>query len=822
MALIIKPNSGINNAVAGLAAGFGQGMQLGMESQKIQLAREKQEAELRFAEQRAALELAAEERAKTTFGQQQELFDQAQAERAAGKEAMGLFGQAADLRGQIQGGVANMPGMPAELQYQPSNQSGPQQSNMYTGAPQNPYAAFNSMMGKLAKKEQYATVTANYDKAMQQAGALAGKMSLEMADRYLKEVERRNLLVADDQARQAFADHIANVESSGGLALLDPMGNRVKDPQMDATVRSLVEQSGNRNVNLSKLQEQFDTLLGKVNANNTKARTTQFELGTIEQSILTATQAGNGGAVAALEEARGAVATNPYLSEKDKADLLSNAKNGRVPVLINGKQEWVSAVNKAEETAKLQSYADKMKELEQQLKEAQVEKTKAEGGYLNRRDTGMTLENAQRNAIYLYNKLTDDERYELQQQGITPEEYVNRVTHNFMSQGGGTGQGGTAAMGQATGQVPQVPALPGQRSVTLQGRGFQITPEIANALKREADALGIAAEGDQRRKYAAWRMQNPDADPNDFGKAMNRERVVTPKEKSVVAGQGVSQDFVPTRGPDGKYPAWIAPYVNLDGSIDKEKYLADSEERIRRSKIAPITDESLRASKEALGLNESLSSLKPKGAKSIGEYRKEIEGIDFNKIANADDADRAIEQIKDIDKIYKVGAGNLIQRLERMKDQGVYPAEAMTRDQLEAERKKQYERGYAQGKVKDTKKPTQSGSNAGDGSFTPSGEPTSFEERIKIQAANAQRVLKMSETELKNELVNAYGFDTRDIREFMAQYGSEEIKAALAQIGPQSAGVGPAPKNEQATKNSRATFNARQTQLRTQMRNRTR
>ena len=317
-------------------------------------------------------------------------------------------------------------------------------------------------------------------------------------------------------------------------------------------------------------------------------------------------------------------------------------------------------------------------------------------------------------------------------------------------------------------------------------------------------------------------MQNPDADPNDFGKAMNRERVVTPKEKSVVAGQGVSQDFVPTRGPDGKYPAWIAPYVNLDGSIDKEKYLADSEERIRRSKIAPITDESLRASKEALGLNESLSSLKPKGAKSIGEYRKEIEGIDFNKIANADDADRAIEQIKDIDKIYKVGAGNLIQRLERMKDQGVYPAEAMTRDQLEAERKKQYERGYAQGKVKDTKKPTQSGSNAGDGSFTPSGEPTSFEERIKIQAANAQRVLKMSETELKNELVNAYGFDTRDIREFMAQYGSEEIKAALAQIGPQSAGVGPAPKNEQATKNSRATFNARQTQLRTQMRNRTR
>jgi len=67
MALIIRPNGGLNNAMAGLAAGFGQGMQLGMESQKIQLAREKQEAELRFAEQRAASELAAEKRAEAQF-----------------------------------------------------------------------------------------------------------------------------------------------------------------------------------------------------------------------------------------------------------------------------------------------------------------------------------------------------------------------------------------------------------------------------------------------------------------------------------------------------------------------------------------------------------------------------------------------------------------------------------------------------------------------------------------------------------------------------------------------------------------------------------
>lgn len=641
MALIIRPNSGINNAVAGLAAGFGQGMQLGMEAQKIQLAREKQEAELRFAEQRAALELAAEERAKTTFGQQQELFGQAQAERAAAKEAMGLLGQAADLRGQIQGGVANMPGAPL---YQ--DQSGPQQSNMYTGAPYNPYAAFNSMMGRLVKKGQYAGVQQNYEKAMQQAGALAGKMNPEMADRYLKEVERRQLLAADDQARQAFADHIANVESSGGLTLLDPMGNRVKDPQMDATVRSLVEQSGNRNVNLSKLQEQFDTLLGKVNANNTKARTTQFELGTIEQNIATAMQAGNGGAVTALEEARGAISSNPYLSEKEKSDLLSNAKNGRVPVLINGKQEWVNAANKAEETAKLQDYADRMKALEEKLKAAQVGKTEAEADYLNRRETGMTTKDAINSSIRAYSALNEDQKAALEEQGITQENYISQLASQFIS-----GER-TLAGGGATTAKPSNGAQ----------KGLSLTPEEANTLRKEADALGLT-DPTKRQEYGRWRTQNPRANPSDFGKAMRVTDVV--------------------QSADGK--TTMAVSRQEPGESD-EVYAA----RQQFAYDATSTESRIQAAVPQRG-----------GKEDAAEYRKQIAALNLRSISNESEADAAIKKLQELGKFYRVKEVKQgIELLEQMKRKNQYPALAMPvskeDERLEKIRQKEYEKGMGQ------------------------------------------------------------------------------------------------------------------------------
>jgi hypothetical protein len=560
--------------MAGLAAGFGQGMQLGMESQKIQLAREKQEAELRFAEQRAASELAAEKRAEAQFNLAQE-------ERAASKEGMALLGQAADLRGQIQGGAANMPGVP-QFPTQP-------------GQPKNIMGAFNNMMGGLIKKGQYAGVQQNYEKAMQQASALAGKMNPDVADRYLKEVERRNLLVADDQARQQFVSSLSDIKAFGGLTVLDPAGNPVQDPQLEATLRSLVEQADNRNVPLSKLQDQLDIILGKVNANNTRARTTQFELGTIDQSIATAMQANNGGAVAALQTARGEFTSNMLLTPQEKSELLSNAQNGLVPVLIGDKKKWVSAINKEEEVKKLQAEYDDNKALQNRLTRAEAALREAQSSYYGRRDTGMTLENAQRNAIRLYNELTDDERFELQQQGITAEDYVNRVTQNFMSQGGNAEQRGATAMGQTTGQVPQQAPLPGQRKVTIGSKDFVVTEEIVNQLQREADAIGLP-KGDARREYAQWRFQNQQADPNDFGKAMNRESVVKPKDNA----PSTEAPVVPTDKIVNTDEAQAALARIKELGSKKEKTLQEEVEYLRlKKKETEYTTQIEQASKQA-------------------------------------------------------------------------------------------------------------------------------------------------------------------------------------------------------------------------------
>jgi hypothetical protein len=102
----------------------------------------------------------------------------------------------------------------------------------------------------------------------------------------------------------------------------------------------------------------------------------------------------------------------------------------------------------------------------------------------------------------------------------------------------------------------------------------------------------------------------------------------------------------------------------------------------------------------------------------------------------------------------------------------------------------------------------------------PSVEPSVLEQqrREKLQTQNMQRVVSMSEAQLKKELVEAYGYDIRSVTELLKQHGSENIKVALAQIGQQGVGVGPAPKaGKQTQKNIDDTHRAQQAMLRSQL-----
>jgi hypothetical protein len=640
MALIIRPNSGISNAMAGIAAGFGQGMQLGMEAEKLELARQRQAKELQLAEQRAALELAAEERAKTQFSQQQELFAQAQGERAASKEAMGYLAEAEGARTSL----PNLPDQTGKFSYEFGT---PQQSNQYTGMPINPV---NAMLGKFANQAQYKGVLDNYNKQMTMAGKLASKMDPQTAQIFIKEKERQSLLMADESARQSFGSMIADMQGRGAFRILGPQGQMVDDPQMTATIQMLLEQSDNRNVPLAATQAQLQQVIEKVGANNIKARDFQFQSARIQSGIDNAFATNNEAGVKALQELQQFHSQNPFATPQQLSERFEAATSGRVPrQLPDGKTIYVSAVNADKELQdevarynELNTLRTKLATLEQQKAEAGIDLTKAQTEFTRNRNTGINEYQAQRLALSQWEALGEDGQFQVIEAGGTPQEWIAQQAAQLMSRGGMMPAG--AGAGAAAG-----------------GMGAANTPFTGGGAARPMMNVPVNVQENIRR-------------------TLDEAGITDPKQRQIAAGQILRGEW----------------------GARKEAKVVPGETPPVTPPVTPptapqATDASLQASERALNLNESLSTLKPKGTKSIGEYRKELEGLDINKIASEEDADNVIERLRGIDKIYKVGLSNVIREIEDMKNRGAYPAESMTAAQLEAKRKKQYERGAAQG-----------------------------------------------------------------------------------------------------------------------------
>jgi len=679
MALIIRPNSGISNAMAGIAAGFGQGMQLGMEAEKLELARQRQAKELQLAEQRAALELAAEERAKTQFSQQQELFAQGQEERAASKEAMGYLAEAEGARTSL----PNLPDQTGKFSYEFGT---PQQSNQYTGMPINPV---NAMLGKFANQAQYKGVLDNYNKQMTMAGKLASKMDPQTAQIFIKEKERQSLLMADESARQSFSSMLVDQRGRGFFQTYTPTGEAVEDPQITARLESLLEQSQNRSVPLEKTQQIYDNLLGEVGKAKLKAQDFKFQMNRFDAAIANSEQMGQQSQALAFQALKNNYQIDPNISPQQMSLNIEKANQGMIGVTINGKPEWVNAATAKEDTARLQAESDKMRayerenaDLRNQLLQKNIGLTEAQTKYTAGRNQGVNQYQAQQLAIQQWRALGEDGQFQVIEAGGTPQEWIAQQAAQLMSGGGMMPADAGASAGAAAGGM-------GAANTPFTGGGaarpmMNVPVNVQENIRRTLDEAGITDP--KQRQIAAGQILR-----GEWGAR---------KEAKVVPGEpAITKDYTPQKDANGKYPAWIAPYVKPDGTIDKEKYQADAAERMRRNELPTITDASLQASERALNLNESLSTLQPKGTKSIGEYRKELEGLDINKIASEEDADNVIDRLRGIDKIYKVGLGNVIREIEDMKKRGAYPAGSMTAAQLEAKRKKQYERGYYQGEA---------------------------------------------------------------------------------------------------------------------------
>jgi len=524
MAIIIRPNSGINNAMAGLAAGFGQGMQLGLQQEKLRMEQERINAILAREERQAILAEAADRRAETAANQQTQLFNLGMEQRQADAEAGGYLAAAQ----QNQAMLLNPSLMPEpEKTARLPEQAGFEQSNQMTGERMQPYnfaASFNQMMGGLEKKAAYQAVRARYDQNMTAAAKLAGYMSPEMRGMYMRETQTRNLLMADDAARQAFNSSVADLQARGAFQVLDPQGQPVDDPQVAASVKLLLEQAQNGQVPLTQVQARLDQILESVGRNNLKARDNQFQRGRIDAGLQNAIATNNEAGTKAFQELQQYFSQNPFATPQQVSERYEAALSGRVPrILPNGQTFYVGATNAdAEYKTQLDQY-NELNALRNQVAQLEADKAQAGIGLTNaqteqtkNRGQGFDLPQAYSTALRMYGQLSEDQKYDLESQSVTPEAWIKQAAQRLM----GDGMGGAVSAG-----APSTPfgAMPGAQTVAGSKQQVALTPEVMQGLNREADELQL--EGLERRKFAAWRVQNLQANPAEYKPAAP----VTPK-----------------------------------------------------------------------------------------------------------------------------------------------------------------------------------------------------------------------------------------------------------------------------------------------------
>jgi hypothetical protein len=846
MALIIRPNSGINNAMAGIAAGFGQGMQLGMESQKIQLAREKQEAELRFAEQRAARELAAEERAKTEFGQRRELYAQGQEERAASKEAMGYLAEAEGARTSL----PNLPDQTGKFSYEFNT---PQQSNQYTGMPINPV---NAMLGKFANQAQYKGVLDNYNKQMTMAGKLASKMDPQTAQIFIKEKERQSLLMADESARQSFSSMLVDQRGRGFFQTYTPTGEAVEDPQITARLESLLEQSQNRNVPLQTTQQIYDKLLEEVGKAKLKAQDFKFQMNRFDAAIANSEQMGQQSQALAFQALKNNYQIDPNISPQQMSLNIEKANQGMIGVTINGKTEWVNAATAKEDVARLQAESDQMRayerenaDLRNQLLQKNIGLTEAQTKYTAGRNQGVNQYQAQQLAIQQWRALGEDGQFQVIEAGGTPQEWIAQQAAQLMS-GGGMMPAGASA-GAAAGGM-------GAANTPFTGGGaarpmMNVPVNVQENIRRTLDEAGITDP--KQRQIAAGQILR-----GEWG--ARKEAKVVPGE----APMSTPPVTPPTAPEKAKAPspaeveqanAGLARLQVLKAK--KDKTLAEEVEFNRLTKnefeYQSTLGQSKQAQYEQFKAQKALTDRQAKIQQNVldaerfltekryssGSARKELFGVpqtqeEFDLMMEyASESQGASSYLDEIGLIGQVKGYDVSKWSKQIR--------VLSPEDLAIAKKALASKSSKESfNANDQEKPRSSGAAASELGLVPSGQlreaswvnkyamkegPPSLgvapqvieqQKRNEMQTQYSQRVLAMSESELKKELVDLYGYDVTDLQEFLKQYGSEDIKLALAQIGPQSVGVGAAPKaSEQTQKNINETHRAQQAKLRNQL-----
>jgi hypothetical protein len=372
MALIIRPNSGINNAMAGIAAGFGQGMQLGMEKRKVDLA--EQEMQLRMAlekerkkveQERLTLAQNADTRAagqeKRATDEYNYQLDQRKLGSEVAAEQTAIEGMGTQVTQAQQAALgrhastakeyrtdAERSDLLGKMGYFPL--TGKNFSGLHAEAIKKQAATEASMIlgPRLSHQEQ--TLAQQYEDRLTAAEKLAQGLSGEQQTKFREWARGRALQDLDSSGRMAFASSVADRMAAGAYTPEDNFGQPVNDPQIAAKIQQLLEASQDPRAALADLRKMEQSILDGVAQQNIKADNYQSAALRLAQTREMGRQTNNPNVTQATVYAQNLLKSGVEGKELDTA--MDNAAKGLVARKLTDGTEFVAPAVGFEEAFK--------------------------------------------------------------------------------------------------------------------------------------------------------------------------------------------------------------------------------------------------------------------------------------------------------------------------------------------------------------------------------------------------------------------------------------------------------------------------------------
>ena len=372
MALIIRPNGGINNAVAGLAAGFGQGMQLGFEKRKVDLA--EQEMQLRMAlekgrqqveQERLAIARSADARAA---GQEKRAIDEYNyqlGQRDLGSkvaaEQTAIEGMGTQVTEAQQGALgryastakeyttdAERSDLLGKMGYFPL--TGKSFSGLHAEAIKKQAATEASMIlgPRLSPQEQ--TLAQQYEDRLTAAEKLAEGLSGEQQTKFREWARGRALQDLDASGRMKFAASVADRMAAGAYTPEDNFGQPVNDPQIAAKIQQLLEATQDPRAALADLRKMEQSILDGVAQQNIKADNYQSAALRLAQTREMGRQTNNPNVTQATVYAQNLLKAG--VEGKELSEAMDNAAKGLIARKLTDGSEFVAPAVGFEEAFK--------------------------------------------------------------------------------------------------------------------------------------------------------------------------------------------------------------------------------------------------------------------------------------------------------------------------------------------------------------------------------------------------------------------------------------------------------------------------------------